>query len=256
MCTHCGCSTDKASLSSPGLSSSFSSQEKEEKIIRLETDAETLHLQHAILSGNEALAEQNRTYFSHQQIVCINLMGTPGAGKTLLLESLIKHSDLNTEQVTVLEGDQHSANDARRIIEAGGKALQINTGTGCHLDAEMIKVAIEEANLTKQQLLIIENVGNLVCPALFDLGETARIAMMAVTDGEDKPVKYPHMFSACDLVLINKIDLSPYIDFDLGRVKHDLSHLNPKAQVIPISAKTGEGMAELVTWIDSRWRHG
>lgn len=254
MCTHCGCSSEKANLSDPA-------QLIENQVISLEQDASTLHLQHALLAGNDALAEHNRHHFQHDRVTCINLMGTPGAGKTQLLETMIKdHADA-CDGMAVLEGDQQSTNDAQRIEAAGGRALQINTGIGCHLDAEMIRVGVEALSLITdtlkpESLLFIENVGNLVCPALFDLGESARIAMMAITDGEDKPIKYPHMFSKCDAVIINKIDLLPYVDFDLERVKHDLSHLNPDCQVFVLSAKTGQGMEDFISWLKNGVDHG
>ncbi|WP_100641649.1 hydrogenase nickel incorporation protein HypB [Alteromonas facilis] len=248
MCTHCGCSSDKASVVNPG------SGQIPETITRKES-AHTLHLQQAILDGNDDIAARTRHHFQHQQVVCINVMGTPGAGKTHLLETLLRNAYFDNERVAVLEGDQNSNNDAQRIINAGGKALQINTGTGCHLDAEMISVGVETLALTTDSLLFVENVGNLVCPALFDLGESARIAIMAVTDGEDKPVKYPHMFSQCDLVLINKSDLLPYVDFNVEKVIHDISHLNPGCPVLLVSAKTGEGVDAVAKWILERTPH-
>lgn len=249
MCTHCGCSSEKASLSDPTSAA-------EQQVISLKHDPSTMHMQDALLAGNDAIAQRNRQQFKRDHIACVNLMGTPGAGKTQLLETLLTHPVPLGCDMTVLEGDQHSANDAKRITAAGGKALQINTGTGCHLDAEMISVGLEALGLAPQSLLFIENVGNLVCPALFDLGETKRIAMMAVTDGEDKPVKYPHMFSQCDLVIINKADLLPYIEFDFERVKHDLSHLNPGCEVLLLSAKTGQGMVQLMEWLKENTLHG
>ena len=242
MCTHCGCSTDKARLSE--LADSTQTQ-----VINLQQDPSTVHMQQSLLAGNDAIAQNNRQQFSENKITCINLMGTPGAGKTQLIETLLSRSDSLSQNMAVLEGDQETSNDAARIEAAGGKVLQINTGTGCHLDAEMIDAGVNALADSSFSLLMIENVGNLVCPALFDLGESARIAIMAVTDGEDKPIKYPHMFSQCDLVLINKSDLLPYVDFDLKRVKHDLSHLNPGCPVLAISAKTGEGIESLESWL-------
>ena len=248
MCTHCGCSSEKASFSDPSSGKHTG--------IALSTDRETIKMQHALLAGNDRIAKKNRQYFQQKGITCINLMGTPGAGKTHLLESLLKSGHPLFRELPVFEGDQESSNDARRVIQAGGKALQINTGVGCHLDAEMIGKGLQQFPPTASPWLFIENVGNLVCPALFDLGESTRIAMMAITDGEDKPIKYPHMFSQCDLVLINKIDLLPYVDFNMEKVLHDLSHLNPAARVIPISARTGEGMDELFTWFEEQGRYG
>ncbi|XOV78622.1 MAG: hydrogenase nickel incorporation protein HypB [Aestuariibacter sp.] len=249
MCTHCGCSSDKATLSA-------STDSAPKRVLNVKQDESTLHLQHALLAGNKAIARHNRRQFEQDNVTCINLMGTPGAGKTQLLETLLKiHAEIATNML-VLEGDQESVNDAQRIETAGGTALQINTGIGCHLDADMIRVGISALSPPQDSLLFIENVGNLVCPALFDLGESARITMMAVTDGEDKPVKYPHMFSQCDLIIINKADLLPYVDFDLKRVQHDISHLNPKAKVLLLSAKTGQGMEAFDAWLQGIFKHG
>ncbi|MEW9798327.1 hydrogenase nickel incorporation protein HypB [Alteromonas sp. CYL-A6] len=249
MCTHCGCGSDKASLINPSSTTPA-------KILSLSQDNKALHLHHALLAGNDAIAEANRHHFAHHHHTCLNLMGTPGAGKTALLEMLIQRLRQQGRGVAVLEGDQHTSNDARRIQAAGGQALQINTGTGCHLDAEMIRAGAESLHLPDGSLLIIENVGNLVCPALFDLGESAKIAMMAVTDGDDKPVKYPHMFSHCELVIVNKVDLLPYVDFDMDKVRHDLSHLNPGCPVLTLSAKTGEGVDAVLAWLTDRLADG
>ena len=242
MCTHCGCSSEKASLSNPGHVHGH-------RVVNLTNDDKTMQMKHALLAGNDAIADANRQFFAGKNVACINIMGTPGAGKTQLLETMITTDALPEQDFAVLEGDQESANDAQRIIDAGGKAMQINTGEGCHLDAEMIRAGIDAIAPSDDSLLFVENVGNLVCPALFDIGESARIAMMAVTDGEDKPVKYPHMFSQCDAIIINKIDLLPYLDFDLDRVKHDISHLNPGCPVFLTSAKTGEGLESLANWL-------
>ncbi|MCC2615586.1 hydrogenase nickel incorporation protein HypB [Aestuariibacter halophilus] len=249
MCTHCGCSSEKARLVSPGANTSA-------EVVALARDPATLKLEHALLAGNDAIAADNRAHFDAHRSVCINLMGTPGAGKTALLEALLRRGSLNKRPLAVLEGDQQSSNDAQRIVDAGGNALQINTGTGCHLDAEMIRSGVAALGLANNSLLFIENVGNLVCPALFDLGENLRIAMMAVTDGEDKPQKYPHMFSQCDLVLINKADLLPYIDVNIDRIEHDIGHLNPGCAVITVSAKTGQGLDAVEAWLQQHSSHG
>lgn len=245
MCTHCGCSTDKASLIRPSAISPAST-------ITLEHDHATLHLQESLLAGNDAIAATLREQFTRQHMTCINLMGTPGAGKTQLLEALLQDPFFATHPVAVLEGDQQSNLDAQRVAAAGGNVLQINTGTGCHLDASMIQAGVNALSLRPDAWLFIENVGNLVCPALFDLGETTRIAMMAVTDGDDKPIKYPHMFSHCDLVLVNKIDLLPHVDFALPRMLEDIAKLNPGCPVFTLSAKTGEGLSTLITWLHTQ----
>ncbi|MCX4029660.1 hydrogenase nickel incorporation protein HypB [Endozoicomonas sp. SM1973] len=240
MCNHCGCSSEKALLTAPGTDSQHH---------HLHFDAHSLQLQQSLLAGNEAIAEQNRQWLVNQNITCINLMGTPGAGKTQLLEATLADLAEGLPEVAVLEGDQQTLNDARRIQAMGGKALQINTGTGCHLDAEMIKAGLAALSPVAGSLVFIENVGNLVCPALFDLGEQRRVAMMAVTDGDDKPEKYPHLFSSCELVIINKADLLPYLEFDLTKVKQAISQLNPQAEIFLLSAKTGEGFVDWEHWL-------
>lgn len=242
MCTHCGCHTEKALISDPETG----------KHTHLSMDSQSLHLHESLLAGNEALADKNRTWLAEHSVTCINLMGTPGAGKTALLEATLKNSGMTAEKILVLEGDQQTSNDAIRIQNAGGKVLQINTGTGCHLDADMIQTGIETLTPEKGSLLFIENVGNLVCPALFDLGENLRITMMAVTDGADKPEKYPHMFSNCDLVIINKADLMPYLDFDLEYATRAIFKLNPKAGVLLLSATKNEGIKSWFDWLEVR----
>lgn len=239
MCTHCGCSSKEAKLTTPAKSEPVS-------ILSSGHDAVTLKLHHAILDGNNTLAEQNRQYFKARHIQCVNLMGTPGAGKTQFLEALIKLNAFGHSPLLVIEGDQQSVNDATRVNQAGGLSVQINTGTGCHLDAEMVQSGLNALPLKDNGVVFIENVGNLVCPALFDLGESLRVTMMAVTDGEDKPEKYPHMFSQSDLVLINKSDLLPYVDVDLNKITRSLKAMNPDVRVFCISALNGAGIEEVV----------
>lgn len=239
MCNHCGCSAEKARISEP----------QSGKHTHLHMDGNSLKLQESLLAGNTALAEKNRQWLQKLQVTAINLMGTPGAGKTALLEETLKAPQFASLDISVLEGDQQTSNDAKRIQSAGGKVLQINTGTGCHLDADMIHSGIHSLEPQPGSLLFIENVGNLVCPALFDLGENYRITMMSVTDGADKPEKYPHMFSECDLIIINKADLLPYVDFDLEYAKNCIAKLNPDADVILMSAnKQGDTDEENQQW--------
>ena len=239
MCTHCGCSGTESRLTTPDKS-------KPLQILSSGHDAVTLKLHHAILDGNKALAEKNRQYFQARNIQCVNLMGTPGAGKTQFLEALIKLDAFGHSPLMVIEGDQQSVNDATRVNQAGGVSVQINTGTGCHLDAEMVLSGLNALPLENNGVVFIENVGNLVCPALFDLGESLRVTMMAVTDGEDKPEKYPHMFSQSDIVLINKRDLLPYVDVDLDKIMQTLKAMNPDVRVFCISALNGAGIQEVV----------
>ena len=207
-------------------------------------DDRTVVLQEKILAKNDALAEANRDWLRRRGVLAVNLMSSPGAGKTTLLERTAR--DLAGElAVSVIEGDQETALDARRISDAGSQVVQINTGAGCHLDADMVARALRTLDPPTGSVVVIENVGNLVCPALFDLGEAARIVLASVTEGADKPVKYPHMFRRADLVLVTKTDLLPYVDFDLARHAADIRQLSPAAEMIQVSATTGDG---LVTW--------
>lgn len=245
MCGHCGCAGEKARLSEPGSDAHR----------HLHQDGDSLQLQQALLAGNDALAQKNRDWLTANQITCINLMGTPGAGKTQLLEATFKGAGTDWPPMAVLEGDQQTQNDARRIQASGGRAVQINTGTGCHLDAQMIQAGLASLAPAVGSLVLVENVGNLVCPALFDLGEQHRVAMMAVTDGEDKPDKYPHLFAGCELVVINKIDLLPYLNVDLEKVKASLRRLNPRVEILTLSAGTGEGLDAWRDWLLTRAHH-
>lgn len=199
-----------------------------------------------ILSSNQALAERNRGYFEAKDICCINIVSSPGSGKTTLLEETIKRlkSDIS---IAVIEGDQHTTNDADRIAAAGVDSLQINTENGCHLDAPMVNHAAKEMNLKDHSLLFIENVGNLVCPAMFDLGEGLRVVVLSVTEGDDKPLKYPYMFESAQVCIINKIDLLPYLKSDLAKLKENATKVNHHLQFFEVSAQTGEG---LEAWCD------
>jgi hydrogenase nickel incorporation protein HypB len=194
-----------------------------------------------ILARNDALAAENRSFFTCHGITALNLMSAPGAGKTTLLERTLNGLK-GKVSLFVIEGDQATANDAERIRAAGIRCIQINTGAGCHLDAHMVAHAVEELAPGAGSVLFIENVGNLVCPAMFDLGEQARVVIFSVTEGEDKPLKYPHMFRAADIVLLNKIDLLPHLEFDLPRVTENIRRVNATAEILLISARTGQGM--------------
>jgi len=205
-------------------------------------------LEARILAKNDALAQKNRGWFLGREILALNLVSAPGAGKTTLLERTIR--DLQGElPLYVLEGDQATANDGERIRAAGGHVVQINTDTGCHLDALMVARGLAELKPGPGSVLLIENIGNLVCPALFDLGERAKVAIFSVTEGEDKPLKYPHMFRAANLVIFNKIDLLPYLDFDLARAVANARAVNPDASLLRISARTGEGLETWYEWL-------
>ncbi len=208
----------------------------------------TIQLEQAILQKNDELAARNRAWFAGREILALNLVSSPGAGKTSLLERTIK--DLKDKlSISVIEGDQQTLNDAERIKASGAPAVQINTGTGCHLEADMIMRGLSELKPAPGSVLMIENVGNLVCPALFDLGETAKVAILSVTEGEDKPIKYPHMFKASDLMILNKTDLLPYVDFDVERCMEYAREVNPKIEIIQLSATTGEGLEVWYNWL-------
>jgi hydrogenase nickel incorporation protein HypB len=193
----------------------------------------------AVLARNQHLAAHNRHDLRRRDVVAFNLMSSPGAGKTTLLERTLR-TLRGAVPIAVIEGDQETQADADRIRAAGGRSLQINTGTGCHLDAAMIGRALAELD-PRGGLLFIENVGNLVCPALFDLGEAARVVIASVTEGEDKPLKYPHMFRAADLVLLNKIDLLPHVDFSVATFAAHVAAVQPRARLLSLSARSGEG---------------
>lgn len=208
----------------------------------------TVALEQQILAKNDALAEENRRWLAERQTLVVNLMSSPGSGKTTLLERTIR--DVGDElALFVIEGDQETPLDAERIRAAGRPVVQINTGAGCHLDADMVKRALEalapEANAT----IFIENVGNLVCPALFDLGESHRVVVASVTEGADKPRKYPYMFSDAGLVVLNKVDLLPYVDFDVAAFMAAVRLVNRDADVVTLSATTGEGLERWYGWI-------
>jgi hydrogenase nickel incorporation protein HypB len=204
-----------------------------------------------VLAKNDELAARNRAWFAGREILALNLVSSPGAGKTTLLERTIKDRG-GPCAFSVIEGDQATANDGERIRAAGAPAVQINTGTGCHLEADMVARALKELAPAFRSVVMIENVGNLVCPALFDLGERAKVAIISVTEGEDKAVKYPHMFQASSLVLINKIDLLPYLRFDIDRCLANIRMVNPFADILQISATSGEGLAAWYAWIDAQ----
>ena len=215
----------------PGLSQS--------RMVQIEQD---------ILGKNNQYANENRSYFAEHGILALNLVSSPGSGKTTLLTKSL--TDLQSDlALSVIEGDQQTANDADRIRETGVKALQINTGKGCHLDAHMVGHAMEPLAPEDKSVLFIENVGNLVCPAAFDLGEAHKVAILSVTEGEDKPLKYPDMFFAADLMILNKIDLLPYLDFDVEKCMAYARRVNPTIKIIQVSATTGEGMEAWYQWI-------
>ena len=213
--------------------------------------ARTVQIERDILSKNDAYAATNRQRFADHGILALNLVSSPGSGKTTLLVRTIEALRARAT-VAVIEGDQQTSNDAERIRATGAPALQINTGKGCHLDAHMVGHAVDHLQPADDSVLMIENVGNLVCPAAFDLGEAAKVVVLSVTEGEDKPLKYPDMFRAAALMLLNKCDLLPHLQFDVDRTIEFARRINPGLEVIRISATTGEGMDAWLAWIEAR----
>jgi hydrogenase nickel incorporation protein HypB len=213
----------------------------------------TISLEEKILAKNDLLAERNRGWFAGANVLALNLVSSPGAGKTTLLELTIK-TLMKELPVAVVEGDQATLRDAERIKKTGSAVVQINTGAGCHLDAQMVAAAIEQLKPSRGAVVFIENVGNLVCPALFDLGEKSKVVVLSVTEGEDKPLKYPHMFRAAQVLLINKIDLLPHLDFDIDACKKMATDVNPALTIFELSAKTGAGIDDWLSWIRAQIR--
>jgi hydrogenase nickel incorporation protein HypB len=210
-----------------------------------------IEIEQDVLYKNNLLAERNRGYFQGRNILALNLVSSPGSGKTTILEKTI--NDLQKDMAfSVIEGDQQSMNDASRIKATGAPVVQINTGSGCHLDAEMINNAVKKLKINNNSILMIENVGNLICPALFDLGENFRVVIISVTEGEDKPLKYPYMFRSSDLCIINKTDLLPYVEFDMNKTREYALRVNHHLQFIELSAKTGEGMKKWYIWLGDK----
>lgn len=204
-----------------------------------------------ILQKNNLMAERNRGFFEARGITAINLVSSPGSGKTTLLERTIR--DLKKDNsFYIIEGDQQTMNDAERINATGVPVVQVNTGSGCHLDAAMVNRAVKELDIKQDGLLVMENVGNLVCPSMFDLGESRRVVIISVTEGDDKPVKYPDMFRTSDLCIINKTDLLPYVDFDMGKVKDYAMRVNHHLEIIELSATKGEGLEQWYAWLKNQ----
>jgi hydrogenase nickel incorporation protein HypB len=201
-----------------------------------------------VLAKNDQLAEANRRLLAERGVHAVNLMSSPGSGKTTLLERTVREIR-RSRPVAVVEGDQETTLDAERIRATGCPVVQINTGQGCHLDAAMLQRGLADLDPVPGSLMFVENVGNLVCPALFDLGETRRVVMMSVTEGADKPVKYPHMFRTADLVLINKVDLLPYVDFDPVLCAEQIRRVRADGDVLLVSAITGQGLDEWYAWL-------
>lgn len=217
MCGHCGC--------------------EKTRIIQIEED---------IMAENQRYANQNRLFFEKNNIHSLNFVSSPGSGKTTFLVETIQ---MLNKPVYVIEGDQQTDHDKERIAKTGAPVVQINTGKGCHLEAHSVGHAIKDLAPEKNSFIFIENVGNLVCPALFDLGESSKVAILSVTEGEDKPLKYPYLFLESSLMIINKIDLLPYVSFHVDRCIEYARRINPKIDVIRVSATTGEGLDQWIHWL-------
>ena len=238
MCTVCGCSEGEVRLDDGGQAT-----------LRAELPAqpEVRHLELDLLQKNDAIAAHNRAHFKSHDVLALNLVSSPGAGKTTLLVETLKRLQGDIP-AAVIEGDQETSADADRIRATGVPALQINTGRGCHLDAAMIDAAYRSLHF-HDGYLFIENVGNLVCPAGFDLGEAAKVVIASVTEGEDKPLKYPNMLAAASLMLVSKVDLLPHLRFDVDALVANARQVNPNLEVIALSVETGEGFAAWLRWL-------
>jgi len=272
MCGTCGCSDgNTVSIQKPG--ESFQNQESgasyththdgvehthyhtnEPNFVQINPSvsnhdhSHSLKVEKNILHYNDLGAERNRKYFENKNIFTINLLSSPGSGKTSLLEKTIV--DLKSKSnFYVIEGDQQTMNDAERIHALKIPVVQINTGTGCHLESDMVYDAINKLEMEENSILVIENVGNLVCPALFDLGEKSRVVIISTTEGDDKPIKYPDMFESAQICIINKIDLLPYVKFDVEKAKEYAFRLNPTLKFFEVSATTGAGMDKWYEWL-------
>jgi len=258
MCVTCGCSVSEPDHThshahgqdqAHGHDHSHSHGHSHPLVRGTSARVETLRFERSLLAKNQRLADANRAWLAARQSVAFNMMGSPGAGKTAVLEGLARHApDLS---LLVVEGDQATERDAERIRQAGCRAIQINTGTGCHLEAHAVAHGLEALAPEPGSRIVFENVGNLVCPALFDLGESARIVVLSVTEGDDKPLKYPHMFRSCQALILNKIDLLPYVNFDVSRALAYAKEQNPELVPFQVSATRGDGLAELCSWLRS-----
>lgn len=255
MCTSCGCDHNETRVD--GASVSELSRDHAHSHSPAQTPGSEapqkrkVQIEQSLLLKNDLYAQKNRAQFAQHNIFALNLLSSPGSGKTTLLTTTL-NALKNKLNLAVIVGDQETENDAQRIRKTGVSAVQINTGKGCHLDALMVNHALQNLTFAEQGLVFIENVGNLVCPAIFDLGEADKVVILSVTEGEDKPLKYPDMFHAADLLLLSKVDLLPYLAFDLQLCIKNAQKINPDIEIILCSATTGEGMQAWYQWLEAR----
>lgn len=268
MCTTCGCGQpeDEVKILSPG-EEKISAEDGTEHhhhhhdhhhqhdhnhgTDHSHSSTSQIDLERNILHENDLLAARNRGFLEAKNVFAINMVSSPGSGKTTLLEESIKVLKSELE-MSIIEGDQQSMNDANRIAATGVPVVQVNTGKGCHLDAHMVLHAMKKLEVKENSILFIENVGNLVCPAMFDLGENKRVVIISVTEGEDKPLKYPYMFDSSQICIINKIDLLPYVNFSVEKAKEYAMRINHHLEFFELSATTGEGMGGWLDWLKSQ----
>jgi hydrogenase nickel incorporation protein HypB len=254
MCTTCGCGSDEARIDGKTHTHGHDHAHPHEHghahhtHDHLLAPSRAVAIERDILSRNDAEAAANRKLFAGRGIFALNLVSSPGSGKTTLLVETIRRLQ-GDPAVAVIEGDQQTSNDADRIRATGARAVQVNTGKGCHLDAHMVGHALEHLDPKVDSVVMIENVGNLVCPAAFDLGEAHKVVVLSVTEGEDKPLKYPDMFAAATLMILNKCDLLPYLEFDVALCEANARRVNPAIKMLRVSATTGEGLAGWITWV-------
>jgi hydrogenase nickel incorporation protein HypB len=243
MCTHCGCSK----VGSISLNTESGSQQHDHQHTHAHLQTHTLEIYEHLISKNDRFAQQNRRLFQSHGLLTLNMLSSPGSGKTSLIEQMAKSWGDRANRIGVIVGDLATTNDASRLRIAGTNAIQITTGTACHLEADMVAQALQHLDLTKLDLLIIENVGNLVCPAAYDLGEAIRVVLLSVTEGEDKPLKYPTAFHSADIVLLTKVDIAEAVEFQRATALTNIRRMAPQAQLFELSARTVLG---LETWLN------
>ena len=260
MCTTCGCGNHNALIGGKAMrhephraSGAIAYRPHDQPVGAVAAQSRIIQVERDILARNDALATENRAFFAARNILALNLVSSPGSGKTTLLVRTLQALK-DKFSLAVIEGDQQTDNDAQHIRATGVAAIQINTGKGCHLDAGMVGRALEQLQPANDSLLFIENVGNLVCPSAFDLGEAAKVVVLSVTEGEDKPLKYPDMFRAAKLMLLNKCDLLPHLSFDIEQAEGYARRVNPGIEIIRLSATGGEGMDIWLRWLEKQTR--